>query len=132
MPPTRLSPLGVAAVAATVAGALLTCLGLWELQPLVTFGERPAPAAVSSGRWLLLAGTGATVLAGGLLAAAGHRWRAVLVALPAPVALVLAELGPANRAMGWAGLLLFPVALVVGVQAIARDEDGGVASGPSA
>ena len=132
MASARVNPLGVAAVAATVLGGYLIFRGLWERQPLVTFGERPAPAEVSSGRSLLVAGTGATLLAGGLLAAAGQRWRAVLVALPGPVALVLAEVGPANRAMGWAGLLLVPVALVVAVQSIVREEDRGLASGPSA
>ncbi len=115
---------GLVGFGASVAGMYLMYRGLWEAQPLVTFGERPSARELEHGRDLLLIAAAVTVPAGGLVAAAGPRLQGALVALPAPVALLLTHVGPANRGFGWAGLLLGVVAMGAALHA-AGQGDGG-------
>jgi uncharacterized membrane protein len=52
-----------------------------------------------------------------VVALAGRRLEGVLIALPAPAALLLTYVEPSNRALGWAGMLLAVVALGAAVRA---------------
>jgi hypothetical protein len=117
---------GVVGLAASVAGSYLVFRGLWDAQPLVTFGELPTDEELQHGRRLLLIASAVTVAGGGLIAASGNRLHGALVALPAPTALALTYVGPANRGFGWAGLVLGLVAIGAALRVVAS-RDGSPA-----
>lgn len=104
-------------MAASVAGALLIFRGVWDAQPLVTFGELPTPGDLRHGRELLAVASVVTVAGGGVLAAARRPLHGTLVALPGPVALALTFVGPANRGPAWVALVLSVVGFAAALRA---------------
>ena len=96
----------VVALAASVAGTLLVCRGLWDAQPLVTFGVLPTEGDATRGRRTLWLAALLTVAAGALVAAGGAPLRGLVVSLGGPIGYVLSRYTPPRRGMGWAGLLL--------------------------
>ena len=115
----------IASFAAALVGLELMRRGVWDAQPLVTFGELPREDEVERARTLLLVAAVCSLAAAALLAAARRPWHALLVALPGPLTLLLVETTPSNRGAGYLGVLLGLLVLGVVVHAGRGEDPGG-------